>query len=43
VFEKLEHQEILLFLKQNLNKIQNNYIDIEISDENLELISKLGN
>ena len=43
VFEKLEHEEILMFLKQNLNKIQDNYINIEISDENLELISKLGN
>ncbi|MFZ2150808.1 MAG: replication-associated recombination protein A [Candidatus Absconditicoccaceae bacterium] len=43
VFEKLEHQEILGFLKNNLEKIQNKYTDIKISDENLELISKLGN
>lgn len=43
VFEKLEHQAILWFLKNNLVKIQNKYTDIKISDENLELISKLGN
>jgi len=43
VFEKLEHKDIFLFLKNNLKKIQDKYSDIEISDENLELISKLGN
>ncbi|MCF7834937.1 replication-associated recombination protein A [Candidatus Gracilibacteria bacterium] len=53
VFEKLEHQDILMFLKKNLKKIQDKYKTnppdplykggIEISDENLELISKLGN
>lgn len=43
VFEKLEHKQILLFLKKNLKKIQDKYSDINISDENLELISKLGN
>ncbi len=43
VFEKLEHKAILWFLKNNLVKIQNKYTDIKISDENLELISRLGN
>lgn len=43
VFEKLEHNEILMFLKKNIEKIQNKYKDIKISDDNLELISKLGN
>ncbi len=43
VFEKLTHEEILWFLKNNLKKIQNKYTDIKISDENLKLISKLGN
>jgi putative ATPase len=42
-FEKLNHDEILLFLKTNLKKIQTKYPDITISDENLLLISKLGN
>ncbi len=42
VFQKLEHQEILLFLERNLEKIQNEYVDIKISNENLVLVSKLG-
>lgn len=43
VFEKLGYLEIFSFLKKNFDKIQNKYVDIKISDENIELISKLGN
>ena len=43
VFQKLEYNDILMFLKKNIKRIESKYKDIKISDDNLELISKLGN
>ena len=43
VFEALKEDEISAFIKKNLERIKKNHPKIEISDENILLISKLGN
>jgi putative ATPase len=43
VFKQLEKQEIFDFIKNNLQKIYKKYPDIKISDEVIQMISKLAN
>jgi len=43
VFEALKEDEISAFIKKNLERIKKNHPKIEISEENILLISKLGN
>ncbi len=43
VFKQLEKQEIFDFIKNNLEKVYKKYPDIKISDEVIQMISKLAN
>ena len=43
VFEKLSEQEIASFIKTNQEKIKQKYPEIELNEENISLVSKLGN
>ena len=43
VFEQLSEQDIVVFIKKKLSLIQEKYPDLQLTDDHILLISKLGN